>query len=80
MTYDTISAIRMSEQVMAKVQDRADPYLQKIPELERLVCLKRAKALRPLFTTVGDLTGFSLHVRDGVPHRWDYFGWQELMR
>ena len=66
MTQDTVSGTRMSEQLIGRLQDRTDPYLQKVPGLERLACLKRARAFRPLCTAIGDLTGFSLPVTVGV--------------
>ena len=56
----------MSEQVIGRLQDRADPYLQRVAGLEQIVCLKRAKAFRALCTAIGDLTGFSLPVTVGV--------------
>ena len=66
MTHDTVSGTRMSEQVIGRLQDRADPYLQRVAGLERIVCLNRAKAFRALCTAIGDLTGFCLPVTVGV--------------
>ena len=62
MAYDTLVVLRMSEQVLAKLKFKADPFLREMTELDRLGFLKRALAFRPLLVSVGQFTNFNLGV------------------
>ena len=62
MAQDTLAVLRVSEQVLATLRFQADPSVREMAELDRLGFLKRAKALRPLFVSVGQFTNFNLRV------------------
>ena len=68
MCYDGILVIRASEDSLTKLRSAEKQYFLRMPIHERMATMKRAKALRPAYFSVGSFTEFTMDVPVGV---WD---------
>ena len=72
MGHDGIMTIQASENTLGSLRCTENPYLLSLPMKERMAILRRAKALRPAFFSVGDFTDeFNVDVPVGV--------WEEIL-
>ena len=66
--YDGILTIRASEASLTKLRSAEMQYFRLMPNQERAALIKRAKAFRPAFFSVGNFTEFNMDVPIG---QWD---------
>ena len=68
LCYDGILAIRASEESLSTLRSMEKQYFLRMPIQERKAMIRRAKAFRPAFFSVGNFTEFNMDVTIGV---WD---------
>ena len=68
LCYDGILAMRESEESLSILRSRQKQYFLRLPLEERKAMMRRAKALRTTFFSVGNFTEFNMEVPIGV---WD---------
>ena len=68
MCYDGMLVIRAAEGSLHTLRSTEMQYFLRIPIDERMAMIKRAKALRPAFFSVGNFTEFTMDVPVGA---WD---------
>ena len=66
LCYDGILVMRASEDSLTKLRLAEKQYFLRMPTDERMAMMKRAKALRPAFFSVGSFTEFTMDVPVGV--------------
>ena len=68
LCYDGILVMRASEDSLTKLRSTEKQYFLRMPIDERMAMVKRARALRPAFFSVGSFTEFTMDVPVGA---WD---------
>ena len=66
LCYDGILAIRASKKVLSILRSNEKQYFLRLPAEDRKAMMRRAKALRPAFFSVGNFTDFNVDVPIGV--------------
>ena len=68
LCYDAVVAKRAADQVMEKLQSRQAPYFQRFSRAEKLLVMKRARALQPVYLAMGEFAEVTLDVPVSI---WD---------
>ena len=68
LCYDGILIIRASEETLGRLKFLDSENVMALSRADRLAVIRRVKALRPAYFSVGDFTGFNMGVPIGV---WD---------
>ena len=66
--YEGLLITRGSEDVLSKLLSNEAPYLRSMEKTERIVVMKRAKAMRMIEIPIGNFADFSMSVPVGI---WD---------